>query len=75
MKFLGLASLIVSLCLASLSFAEDKATVKITKEPGLGTRPAMTCATAFVKASSLAPDSNGWGEKDYEGAYSAMAQS
>lgn len=71
-------SILLSICitlLASFSFAEDKAEVKITKEPALGTRPAMTCATAFVKASTLAPDSNGWGEKDYEGVYTAMGMS
>lgn len=78
MKYLSLAILTISLCICSLTFAEEESamasvtsTSKITKVPAFETKPAMIAATAFVKAADFAPE-GGWGEKDYEGVMNAM---
>lgn len=78
MKYLSLAIVTLSLCFASFAFAEEESamegmtgTAKITKAPAVETKAAMTCACAYVKAADYAPE-GGWGEKDYDGAYSAM---
>ncbi len=78
MKTLSLAAIALSLCICSVSFAQDDAamqemtgTAKITKAPAVETKAAMLCATAFVKAADYAPE-GGWGEKDYDEAYQAM---
>ncbi len=77
MKYLSLAVLILTACLADLSRAEENgsaqpaATAKIVKEIAFETKPAMIAATAYVKAADFAPE-GGWGEEDYEGAIDAM---
>lgn len=79
MKYISLATIALSLCLCSFSFAAEEeampgmtGTAKIAKAPELTTRPAMIAATAFVRAADFAPE-GGWGEKDFDGAISAMA--
>lgn len=77
MKYLSLAAVALSLCICSISFAADEAaaptgTAKITKGPELTTKPAMIAATCFVRAADFAPE-GGWGEKDFDGAITAMA--
>ncbi|NUO20126.1 GyrI-like domain-containing protein [bacterium] len=76
MKYLSLAAFALSICMCSVSFAQDDAAMsgnaKISKTPELTTKPAMIAATAFVRAADFAPE-GGWGEKDYDGAIGAMA--